>query len=65
MVDQVDFLIACIWHPVSKARELTQYARRKEQKGLITVTVIKQNEETLTLIGKHPGGFLLTAWGNI
>lgn len=41
MAERVDFLIAYVWHPASNARELTEYARRREQKGLITVTVIK------------------------
>lgn len=38
MVDHVDYLIAYAWHPGSNARDLFEYARRREEHNLITVT---------------------------
>jgi len=38
VVDHVDYLIAYAWHPASNARELVEYARRKERQNLIIVT---------------------------
>lgn len=38
MVDHVDYLIAYAWHPASNARELTDYASKREARQLITVT---------------------------
>ncbi len=40
MVDHVDYLIAYVWHAASNARELVEYAQRKEQHGSIGVTVL-------------------------
>lgn len=40
MVDHVDYLIAYVWHPASNARELVEYARKREQRELISVTVL-------------------------
>ena len=40
MVDHVDFLIAYVWHTASHARELLEYAQRRQEKGLIQVTVL-------------------------
>lgn len=37
MVDHVDYLIAYAWHPASNARELMEYAERRERRGLIKV----------------------------
>lgn len=37
MVDHCDCLIAYAWHPASNARELLEYARKRERKGLIYV----------------------------
>ncbi len=37
MIDQVDYLIAYVWHPASNSRKLLDYARRREKKGLIRV----------------------------
>ena len=39
MVDNSDFLIAYAWHP-GNARELVEYAKKREQRGLIAVVVI-------------------------
>lgn len=38
MVDHSDYLISYAWHPASNARELTEYAKKREKKGLIKVT---------------------------
>lgn len=43
MVDHVDYLIAYAWHPASNAWELTEYARRREQRNLISVTVLTRS----------------------
>ena len=40
MIDNVDYLISYAWHPASNARELTEYAKRREVKGEIKVTVL-------------------------
>lgn len=37
-VDHVNYLIAYAWHPASNARDLVEYARKREQRNLITVT---------------------------
>ena len=39
MIDHVDYLIAYAWHPASNARELVEYAKKREQHNLISVTV--------------------------
>lgn len=40
MVDHVDYLIAYAWHPASNARNLVEYARKRENRNLIHVTEI-------------------------
>ena len=40
MVDHTDFLIAYAWHPASNARDLLEYARKREGNGLIHVTAL-------------------------
>ena len=42
MVDHCDYLIAYAWHPASNARELVEYARRRERKGLIQITELQR-----------------------
>ena len=37
MVRKADYLIACVWHPASNARELLSYARKREAKGQIHI----------------------------
>ena len=37
MVDRVDHLIAYVWHPAGNARNLVEYARRREKKGFIVI----------------------------
>ena len=41
VVDHVDYLIAYAWHPASNARELVEYAKRRENKGALIITLIK------------------------
>ena len=38
MVDHTNYLIAYVWHPASNARELLEYARKREHRNLISVT---------------------------
>ena len=40
MVDHVDYLIAYAWHPASNARDLVEYAKKREERNLIFVTVL-------------------------
>ena len=37
MVEHADYLIAYVWHPASNALDILEYARQREQKGLIKV----------------------------
>lgn len=46
MVDHSDFLIAYTWHPASNSRELVEYARKREQLGLIHVTMLGNQQNT-------------------
>ena len=46
MVEHSDFLIAYTWHPASNSRELVEYARKREQRGLIRVTMLGENKLT-------------------
>ena len=41
VVDHVDYLIAYAWHPASNARELVEYAKMREKKGSLFITLIK------------------------
>lgn len=41
VVDHVDYLIAYAWHPASNARELVEYAKRREKRDLISITSIR------------------------
>jgi len=38
ILDHVDYLIAYTWHPASNARELVEYARKREARDLISIT---------------------------
>lgn len=40
VVDHVDYLIAYAWHPASNARELVEYARKRQQKSGIQITLL-------------------------
>lgn len=44
MVDHVDFLIAYVWHPASNARDLLEYAIKREKRNLLSVTVLQRSE---------------------
>lgn len=43
VVDHVDYLIAYVWHPASNARNLLEYAQKREQRNLISVTVLTRS----------------------
>ena len=43
MVDHVDYLIAYAWHPASNARDLVEYAKKRELRNLISVTVLQRS----------------------
>jgi len=43
MVDHVDYLIAYAWHLASNARDLVEYAKKREQRNLISVTVMPRS----------------------
>ena len=43
MVDHVDYLIAYAWHPASNARDLVEYAKKREQRNIISVTVLPRS----------------------
>ena len=40
VVDHVNYLIAYVWHPASNARELVEYARKRQKKSLLTITML-------------------------
>ena len=42
MVEHSDYLISYAWHPASNARELVEYAKKREKGGLIQVTELQQ-----------------------
>ena len=41
VVDHVDYLIAYAWHPTSNARELVEYARKRQRNLCFSITLIK------------------------
>ena len=41
VVDHVDYLIAYAWHPASNARELVEYARKRQRNLCFSITLIK------------------------
>ena len=43
VVDHVDYLIAYAWHPGSNARNLVEYARKREKKGMIRVYLLSKD----------------------
>ena len=43
IVDHVDYLIAYVWHPASNARDLMEYAQKRERRNLISVTVLPRS----------------------
>lgn len=43
MVNHVDYLIAYAWHPASNARDLLEYAKKREQRSLLSVTVLPRS----------------------
>ena len=43
MIDHVNYLIAYAWHPASNARDLVEYSKKREQRNLISVTVLPRS----------------------
>lgn len=43
MVDTCDWLVCCVRHSASKSRKLLEYARRREEKGLIQIINIGES----------------------
>lgn len=46
MVKQSDYLIACVWHPGSNAREILLYAQKRETAGKMHITNIGNNKNS-------------------
>ena len=44
MVDNSNFLIAYVWHPASNAKELVEYAQRREKAGQIHIALLKHDK---------------------
>lgn len=44
VVDHVNYLIAYVWHPVSNAWELVEYAKRRAKKDALVITLIKPDD---------------------
>ena len=42
MVEHSEYLIAYAWHPASNARELVEYAQKRQEIGLIAVTILRE-----------------------
>jgi hypothetical protein len=40
MVDHADYLIAYVWHAASNARTLLEYAKKREERNLLSVTTL-------------------------
>lgn len=40
VIDHVDYLIAYVWHPASNARNLLEYARKRERKNLLVISLL-------------------------
>ena len=41
-VDHSDYLIAYAWHPASNARDLVEYARRREKQGHMKIAILSK-----------------------
>ena len=44
VADHVDYIIAYAWHLASNARELVEYAKRREKKDSLVITLIKPDD---------------------
>ena len=44
VVDHVDYLIAYAWHSASNARELVEYARKRQRNLCLSITLIKPDD---------------------
>ncbi len=43
-IQYLGYLIAHVWHPASNARELVEYAKSREKKGSLFITLIKPDD---------------------
>lgn len=55
MVDTSDWLICYVWHPASNARNLLEYARRREKRGWIQIENLAEKELDFTACGNPAG----------
>ena len=44
MVDHSGYLIAYAWHPASNARDLVEYAQKREKRKMIQITILPHPE---------------------
>lgn len=49
MVDSCDYLIAYAWHSLGGSGQIVEYAKKREAKGLIVATNLKNPENPITL----------------
>lgn len=42
MIERAEYLIAYVWHTASNSANLLEYARRRAEKGLLTITLLKR-----------------------
>lgn len=45
MIDHSDYLIAYVWHPASNARNLVEYAKKREKCREINITLLEHPRE--------------------
>lgn len=55
LVDTADWLICYAWHPASNARNLLEYARRREKRGWIKIENLAEKELAFTACGSPAG----------
>lgn len=48
VVDHVDYLIAYAWHPASNARELVEYAKRRDCQNRLQIMMLERLDYNLT-----------------
>ena len=50
MIDECDYLVAFVWHPVSNAHKFLEYARCREKRGLIRVENLGERKDVLRAV---------------
>ncbi len=55
MVDTSDWLICYVWHPASNARNLLEYARRREKRGWIQIENLAEEKLAFAVCGSPAG----------